>query len=373
MSFVTLVLFVFLAVIPTIGHTEVSKPMRFSVFWPCAGNASFCAPRILAEGTIEQDSHRKFTTFLSNKKTHRHDLPPKPTVCFNSPGGDLSGAIELGRTIRKLQLDTCLSPEYSQVIEGSGGDQEVFVKNVLCASACTFAFAGGLNREIDEGSRIGIHQFFGARKPVGDSVTQLTIVVLAAYLEEMGVSRNLLDIASVIPPNKLYWLNKTEMQSSKIDNMSTELAEWKLDTTEDGLVFAHVVQEKPGTHSQVGLYITTKEYAPTLFVSFHPQNPTTHKLEAAKEALNSTRMLSNDIHLIVDGKAVSSYKRPIWSAVGDNAVATSLPLSKQVIQFLKDGIRLEVWVIVANVDSEHDPSLEFTLNGLSRLLSAVIK
>jgi hypothetical protein len=59
--------------------------------------------------------------------------------------------------------------------------------------------------------------------------------------------------------------------------------------------------------------------------------------------------------------------------VGDNAVATSLPLSKQAIQFLKDGTRLEVWVIVANVDSEYDPSLEFTLNGLSRLLSAVVK
>lgn len=234
MSFVTLVLFVFLAVISTMSAAEVSKPMRFSVFWPCFGNASFCAPRILAEGTIEQDSHRKFTAFLSAKKTNRYDLPPKPTVCLNSPGGDLSGAIELGRTIRKLQLDTCLAPEYSRVIEDDSFAERVFVKNVLCASACTFAFAGGVNREIDEGSRIGIHQFFDARKPVGDSATQPTIVVLATYLEEMGVRRNLLDIASVIPPNKLYWLNKTELQLSKIDNMATELAEWKLDTTEEG-------------------------------------------------------------------------------------------------------------------------------------------
>jgi hypothetical protein len=50
--------------------------MSFSVFWPCMGTASFCAPRILAEGAIERQSHRNLITFLSNAKARKNDFFP---------------------------------------------------------------------------------------------------------------------------------------------------------------------------------------------------------------------------------------------------------------------------------------------------------
>src|ERR1700687_3171079 len=125
-----------MAISPVLAHAGNSGPMRFSVFWPCRGNAFICAPRILGEGAIERDSDRKFLAFLSNKKSHPHELPPKPNICFDSPGGDLVGAIKLGRLIRKMGLSTCLAPEYAGV---TGGDIEVFARDVVCASACTLA------------------------------------------------------------------------------------------------------------------------------------------------------------------------------------------------------------------------------------------
>jgi hypothetical protein len=159
MLFMKVALLVFLLVVPVIAQAGYSGPMRFSVFWPCTGNASFCAPRILAEGTIERDTHKKFAAFLSNKKSYRYELPPEPVVCFNSPGGNLIGAIELGRSIRQRQLDTCLAPDYTRVIEGTTGDEEIFMRDVVYASACAFALVGGVSRLIESGARYGIHQF----------------------------------------------------------------------------------------------------------------------------------------------------------------------------------------------------------------------
>src|SRR4030095_2999602 len=44
MLFMKVALLVFLLVVPVIAQAGYSGPMRFSVFWPCTGNASFCAP-----------------------------------------------------------------------------------------------------------------------------------------------------------------------------------------------------------------------------------------------------------------------------------------------------------------------------------------
>jgi hypothetical protein len=192
MSSLYKILLAFLVLTPVLDHAGYTGPMRFSVFWPCYGNAAFCAPRILAQGIIKRDSHTKLVAFLSDKKSHHHTLPPKPALCFDSPGGNLAGALALGRTIRRLRLDTCLAPQYSRVIEGTGGNEEVLATEVVYASACAFALIGGINRSIETGARYGVHQFAGVRANVGDTTTQATVVLLDIYLEEMGVSRNLL-------------------------------------------------------------------------------------------------------------------------------------------------------------------------------------
>lgn len=353
-----------LFVTPNFAYCKYSGPMRFSVFHPCSGSASFCGARILAEGVIGADTANKFRSFLDNKDNYKEPyyLSPKPTVCFDSPGGDLGGAITLGTTIRERGLDTCLKSEYTS-------EYETVLKGAICASACVFALAGGVNRELlGEEAKVGVHQFSGSSKPIGDSSTQLTMVALAAYFEKMGVSRNLLDIGSLFPPNKLYWLSEEEIQLVKLDNISIELKEWRLDTTDEGSVFAYVIQHKPGTHSQVALYIIKDKMVPRLEIYFEPLNPTSERLENAKKALKYNRY----VILTIDDKNIAKYKSPVWHQVRYKALATSLMLSKQTVQHLRRGKKLKILVDVANVDKEYDPSLEFQLKGLSRLMSAVL-
>jgi hypothetical protein len=125
------------------GRAPYEGPMRFSTYWPCIGNGSFCGIRILAEGTIQPNTGKVFESFLRNPKQHRHELPPRPTVVFNSPGGSISGGIALGRAIRKNRLDVELEASYTQVTDKDLTKEEILVERAVCASACVIAFAGG--------------------------------------------------------------------------------------------------------------------------------------------------------------------------------------------------------------------------------------
>lgn len=341
--------------------------MSFSVFWPCYGNASFCAPRIFAQGIIETDSHTKLVAFLADKKNHHYTLPPKPDLCFDSSGGNLAGALALGRTIRKLRLDTCLAPQYSRVIEGTNGDKEMFASEVVCASACAFALIGGINRHIETGARYGVHQFTGVRANIGDTTTQVTVVLLAVYLEEMGVSRNLLDVASLVPPDQLHWLSQEEMQRLRIDNMTVEKQVWTLHALDDGTVFTSIAQQKPGPQSQVGLAVVKQSGRPVLLITFVPGEPGFHELQAALKALGET-----PIQLVVDGKQIAEYPGEWWTPWKDTVIAW-LPLSPQNINALRRGRVLSLEVPVAHAFQQYNPSLEFPLDGLARFLSAVLK
>ena len=237
----------------------------------------------------------------------------------------------------------------------------------LYVPACAFALLGGINRYIETGSRYGVHQFAGGRANIGDSTTQVAVVLLATYLEEMGVSRNLLDVASLVSPDQLYWLSQEEMQRLN-DNMTIEKMVWTLNALDDGTVFTSIVQKKPGPQSQVGLAIVKHSGHPVLLMIFVPGEPGVHALQTALEALNPKA-----IRLAVDGKQVAEYPGGGWWTVRKDAVIARVPLSQQTINAIRTGIVLRLEVPVAHIDEQYDPSLEFPLDGLSRFLSAVLK
>lgn len=218
-------------------------PMRFSTFWPCNTNASFCGIRILAEGAIQPNTGKVFESFIRNRKQHKYELPPRPTVVFNSPGGSVSGGIALGRAIRKNKFDVELADSYSQVAAGDSSKDEVFVERAVCASACVIAFAGGMTRSVQEGARLGVHQFSGGDGNIGDSATQVTVVYLASYFEEMEINRSLLDRASLVLPSSIAWISQGEAKRFRIDNTSPSLAAWKVTPTEDGFAVLELLQQ----------------------------------------------------------------------------------------------------------------------------------
>ena len=71
--------------------------MRYRVFWPCAGSASFCASQVLAQGRVQPDSAQRLQAFLQaarqNSQRAGAELRPFPVIAFDSGGGSLPGGM----------------------------------------------------------------------------------------------------------------------------------------------------------------------------------------------------------------------------------------------------------------------------------------
>ena len=123
-------------------------------------------------------------------------------VTFNSPGGNVSKAMELGRAIRGHRLNT---------IQVRGGE---------CASACALAFMGGVIRLADPGA-IGVHKasFSGDAVLSADdavsAIQQLTAEVMS-YMAEMGVDPSLLQLSLKYDSDDMRYLSKSEMQQYRV-------------------------------------------------------------------------------------------------------------------------------------------------------------
>lgn len=123
-------------------------------------------------------------------------------VTFNSGGGNVVKALELGRVIRRLNMMTVQTREYE------------------CSSACAFAFLGGVQRFATPGS-IGVHKasFEGAPSiNVEDAVAtvqQLTADVMS-YIAEMGADPRLLELSLRYDKNDMRYLSVSEMQQYKV-------------------------------------------------------------------------------------------------------------------------------------------------------------
>nr|WP_246720266.1 hypothetical protein [Rhizobium leguminosarum] len=128
-------------------------------------------------------------------------------ITFDSPGGNVMAAIEFGRTIRALNART------------------IQIRAAECASACAFAFAGGVQRFAEPGS-IGVHRVSLSddvamdNKLAVSSVQSLTGEIIG-YLTDMGVSPNLLRLSLSIDSDDIRYLTGAEMR------------EWNINTPEN--------------------------------------------------------------------------------------------------------------------------------------------
>ncbi len=123
-------------------------------------------------------------------------------VTFNSPGGNVVKAIELGRLIRQHGLDT------------------IQIKQLECASACALAFFGGVHRIAEPGA-IGVHKASLANSNEIDTNTAISSVqsltaIEVAYMTEMGVDPALLQLALAYEANDLRYLSGSEMARYRV-------------------------------------------------------------------------------------------------------------------------------------------------------------
>ncbi len=158
-------------------------------------------PRIYASGELDQDAADRLKEFA------RVNDIGWAAVYFDSPGGLLLGGVRLGQVIRDLQFDTRIG----SIIKG---------KEAVCASACAYAFAGGLYRHYyGNRERLGLHQFFKDGGNRGDIGTVQSISgLLVAYLQKMGVDALAFSVASNVSSDKMMWLSVDEAKQLQFAN-----------------------------------------------------------------------------------------------------------------------------------------------------------
>lgn len=128
------------------------------------------------------------------------------SVSFDSGGGNVYKAMEFGRLIRSLGLNT------------------VATRELVCASACSLSFLGGVSRVAEPGS-IGVHKssFDDTRgMNVEDAVAaiQLQTADVISYMNEMGADPSLLQLALKYDSNDLRYLSSSEMTQFRVTTIS---------------------------------------------------------------------------------------------------------------------------------------------------------
>lgn len=111
-------------------------------------------------------------------------------LLISSPGGSLYEARRLGRYLRQNGLRV--------------GVQDV------CTSACVDVLAGGIERYVTRGAKLGIHQSKVPKHLSSHEGGQLSVVAAALYLREMGIDDTVALAAASVPNDSMYWISVGE-------------------------------------------------------------------------------------------------------------------------------------------------------------------
>lgn len=179
-----------------------SKPMKFAEYAPCSGSG--CAEEIIGIGTIESHSYSELAKLNPRERQ---------TVVLHSPGGDLMGGLRLGQEIRRRKLNTSVGGQY-EAADTFG----VIVEHSICASACAFAFLGGVERSVSDPQALLYHQFFSQLRVSAESTIQETVALLNNYVATMGVAREMLDGVLTTRPERLGYFSAKELWRYHITN-----------------------------------------------------------------------------------------------------------------------------------------------------------
>ncbi len=138
-------------------------------------------------------------------------------VGFNSPGGDIAKAMELGRQIRAFGLHT------------------VQIKRAECASACALAFMGGVRRMTEAGA-IGVHRSPFANPDQigsGDAVAAVQDVTaeMIDYMMELGVDPAILRLSLRYGSDDMRYLSRSEMAQYRVVTGDSVASTPRLETT----------------------------------------------------------------------------------------------------------------------------------------------
>ncbi|AUH66759.1 COG3904 family protein [Paracoccus zhejiangensis] len=148
---------------------------------------------IRLDGQIATGDADRFAAWMDEAR------PTATLVSLDSSGGSVSDALAIGRTIRAAGFDT--------VVEDGA----------VCLSACPYLLAAGVNRRVEPGGFVGVHQhYFGKNTmlPAFLAVSDLqrAQASVMVYLTEMGVDLRLMVHALRTEPDEINMLTPDQMR-----------------------------------------------------------------------------------------------------------------------------------------------------------------
>ena len=152
---------------------------------------------ILIYGGIEEGDFARFKDYYNSLSK------PPEKVTFNSPGGSVYEALELGRFIRANDM------------------QSIMLPGNYCFSACPYMFAAGTKRIVYENSALGMHQHYFDESVILPTFLAVENIQIGQgetmlYLVEMEVSPSLMIYSLNTPPDEIYVLIEEELLETKL-------------------------------------------------------------------------------------------------------------------------------------------------------------
>lgn len=319
-----------------------------------------CAPYILAKGTITSSTPEDFVRFVKKGKYHTR-------VFFHSPGGDLAGGIRLGRLIRDFRFDTLVGGPYENVIR-LWEDYEIIEKEGYCFSACAYAFLGGVKRTVESSGKFGVHQFRGANEDAGESSAQLIMAVLSDYVEEMGVDRKFLDIASLTDSSQIQIVTQIEAQRLNVDNTNPPKSRWRLESDSHGRLILVTTQSQAERDGAVSVAIFHEKGAYRALILYKP-------LSSRRATSDIAEIFSEPTGFRINLDPQTSFKlAPIqgWRHIGEGyLILVDFPQTAMEAIALSRGFALDAdW---ANALRDLDPSASFGVEGFRDGVAALTR
>jgi hypothetical protein len=180
-----------------------AKAMTFERVHSRGCHAEAC---IVARGEIEKDTADQFKAFVRAR-----GIPAGSVVVFDSPGGLLLQSLKLGEAIRAAGLYTAVG-RYDRI-------HRQFTRGGECVSACAYAFLGGVQRDVAEHARLGVHQFScepGREGSLDIADAQQLMALIQIYAEKMVGKAAVVTLAAGTSPADTRWLSAGELRRYQV-------------------------------------------------------------------------------------------------------------------------------------------------------------
>ncbi|MFD1156958.1 hypothetical protein [Roseovarius aestuarii] len=220
---------------------------------------------IQADGPITARTVEEFVAFYDAGP----DWWPK-RIRFNSTGGNLAQGVELGRELRRRGFATEVGHHEPDPYWNGTGERAFTIRAPgKCASACAYAFMGGVERSIGEGSAIGVHQFYSAGHRATKGVSgpvmveqgseQAASAILVSYMLEMGVDARVFAKAGLSGPTEMAWIEAgDEAIQTGLEFSPKSWSPWKIDIYGKGVI---AISERQDKKYRMSAHCTEKDGA----------------------------------------------------------------------------------------------------------------